>query len=187
MAKKPKVKNKKPIFKRWWFWLIVAIIIIGAVGGGSKKEDPQPETEIQTEAPTEAVTEVQTEAPTEAVELSEKEQIEKTIRDRIISEYTMTDIDSITINDDAGTETDGDYIALVNLTWNQKNDGKKSKEVLSLYSSDLAATLGAEVPSVNEVAIFWTVPYLNANAKCSYQRSGEGFAEMDMVWGKEFE
>ena len=51
----------------------------------------------------------------------------------------MTQIDRITINDDLGTETDGDYIALVYLTWNQKNTGKTSKKMLEMYSSDLAA------------------------------------------------
>lgn len=32
----------------------------------------------------------------------------------------MTDIDSITVNEDLGTEEDGDYVVLVNLTWKQK-------------------------------------------------------------------
>lgn len=55
----------------------------------------------------------------------------------------MTQIDRITINDDLGTEADGDYIALVYLTWNQKNTEKTSKKMLEMYSSDLAATLGS--------------------------------------------
>lgn len=69
----------------------------------------------------------------------------------------MTQIDRITINDDLGTEADGDYIALVYLTWNQKNTGKTSKKMLEMYPSYLAATLGEQNRSVNEIAIFWTV------------------------------
>lgn len=186
MSKKSKEKTKKPIFKKWWFWMIILIIIVGAFGG-KKKDEPQTETEAiteaQTEAPTEAATEIQTETVTEVVELSEKEQIEKTIRDRIEAEYNMVSIDGITINDNAGSDADGDYIALVNVTFNQKNKADTAKEVLSLYSSDLAATLGTESPSVSEVAIFWSVPYLESDAKCSYERSGDGFKEMDIVWG----
>lgn len=98
----------------------------------------------------------------------------------------MTQIDRITINDDLGTEANGDYIALVYLTWDQKNTGKTSKKMHEMYSSDLAATLGEQNSSVNEIAIFWTIPYLNDTAKCSYQRNGDGFVEMDMAWGKAF-
>lgn len=65
----------------------------------------------------------------------------------------MTQIDRITINDDFGTEADGDDIALVYLTWNQKNTGKTSKKMLEMYLSDLAATLGEQNSSVNEIAI----------------------------------
>ena len=50
------------------------------------------------------------------VVLTETQKIEKILTDRITEQYTMTQIDRITINDDLGTETDGDYIALVYLT-----------------------------------------------------------------------
>lgn len=59
--------------------------------------------------------------------------------------------------------------------------------MLEMYSSDLIATLGKQNSSVNEIAIFWAVPYLNDTAKCSYQRNGDGFVEMDMAWGKAFQ
>lgn len=68
----------------------------------------------------------------------------------------MTQIDRITINDDLGTEADGNYIALVYLTWNQKNTGKTSKKMLEMYSSDLAATLVEHNSSVNEIAFSGT-------------------------------
>ena len=114
--------------------------------------------------------------------------IEAVIRNHVSSEYQKTDIESITINADLGTEEPDDYIALVNLTWNVKNSGSTAKEVLTVYSEDLAATLGNECPSVQEVAIFWTVPYLNdATAKCSYERSDSGMVEMDMSWTPVFQ
>ena len=105
--------------------------------------------------------------------------IEKEIQDyaaNVISEnYTDTDIQQIEINENLGTEEDGDYIILTRLIWNTKNSGHTSKEMLEMYSSDFAARIGNEQPSVNEVAIFWTVPYLDsANAKWAYERNGDG-------------
>lgn len=118
--------------------------------------------------------------------LTEKEQIEAILTDRIEAEYDATEIDRITINDDLGTEEDGDYIALIYLIWNRKNSGKMSKEMLRMYSDDLAATLAEKNDTVKEMAIFWTVPYLNDRAKCSYERVTNGFAVMDLIWGKAF-
>ena len=124
-------------------------------------------------------------ATTEPVVLTETEQIEKILTERI-EEYHNAVIDRITINDDLGTEDENDYIALVYLTWNTKNSGKLSKEMLKMYSDDLAATLANENDTVQEIAIFWTVPYLNDTAKCSYERVPDGFVVMDEMWGKAF-
>ena len=125
-------------------------------------------------------------ATSDSVALTEQEQITKILTDRIGTEYSKTDINEITINDDLSTDESDDYIALVYLTWNVKNSGKTSKEMLKMYSDDLAATLANQNDSVTEIAIFWTVPYLDDNAKCSYKRVSNGFAEDDMVWGKAF-
>ncbi len=98
----------------------------------------------------------------------------------IMENYTYTDIESISINDDLGTDEEGDYIILARLIWNQKNKASTSKEMLSMYSSDFAARIGIEQPSVSEVAIFWTVPYLdNASAKWSYERVDAGMQLSD--------
>lgn len=207
MTKERKNKSKKPIFKKWWFWAIIAIIIMGTAGGNGKSEKDSTLSPVKTTAATEtAETEhenekdstqlpiettsvleiVATEHEDEFTSLTEKEQIEKILTDKIEEEYTSTVIERITINDNLGTEEKNDYIALVYLTWNQKNSGKTSKEMLRLYSDDLAATLANQNDTVKEIAIFWTVPYLNDSAKCSYERVNNGFAEMDMVWGKAF-
>ena len=118
---------------------------------------------------------------------SEKNTYKEDIRGHIIVNYSGTSVDSITINDDYGTDAEDDYIALVNLTWTVKNNGQMSKKVLKMYSEDLAATVAIECPNIQEIAIFWTVPYLNANAKCSYERKGNGMYEMDMYWDTAFD
>ena len=114
----------------------------------------------------------------------EAESAEKKLQDyavKIITEnYTYTSIESISINENLGTDEDGDYIILARLTWNQKNKASTSKEMLSMYSSDFAARIGTEQPSVKEVAIFWTIPYLdNASAKWSYERVDAGMQLSD--------
>ena len=69
---------------------------------------------------------------------------------------------------------------MARLIWNQKNKASTSKEMLSMYSSDFAARIGIEQPSVSEVVIFWTVPYLdNAGAKWSYERVDAGMQLSD--------
>lgn len=111
---------------------------------------------------------------------------EITIRKRIKEKYSDTDITSIILNPDLGTDTEDDLIALVNLTWNVQNSGKTSKEMLLMYSNDLAATVANECPNIQEIAIFWDVPYLKDNAKCAYERKDNGMYEMDFVWGNAF-
>lgn len=191
-------RGKKSIFKRWWFWVITAIIVIGVIGGGSNKGTQPSETServpltetVAISEVVEASAPVATEGPVAEVLDNVEEpmaSIERVIRGRINDKYTYSDISRITINENLGTDAEGDYIALVYITWTQKNSGKTSKEVLKLYSDDLAATIAQECDDIQEIAIFWTVPYLNnANAKCSYERKNGGMYEMDMLWDNAF-
>lgn len=129
------------------------------------------------------------EAPTAAAESGAgNTAIETMVRDRISEYYRDTDIDSISINADLGTDDPDDYIVLVNLTWNVMNRGSTSKEMLKMYSDDLAASVYQSGLNVQEIAIFWTVPYLsNANAKRAYERQTDGMYLTDEVWAAAFE
>lgn len=109
--------------------------------------------------------------------------IEALVRYRIGEYYSDTEIDSITINDDLGTDTPGDYVVLVRLIWNGKNSSSMAKEVLKVYSDDLAASLYEGSADVQEIAVFWTVPYLNnGNGKCAYERKSDGMYLTDEIW-----
>ena len=55
-----------------------------------------------------------------------------------------------------------------------------------MYSSDLALTVPEQCPNVQEIAIFWTVPYLKRSAKCSYERKNNEMYVMDMYWDSVF-
>ena len=127
--------------------LLATLTLFGGCGNQVPSDtatESAPDTEVTTTGAASAA-----ETP---VVLTETQKIEKILTDRITEQYTMTQIDRITINDDLGTEADGNYIALVYLTWNQKNTGKTSKKMLEMYSSDLAATLVEHNSSVNEIA-----------------------------------
>lgn len=105
------------------------------------------------------------------------------ILETINENYTYCDITELTINEDLGTEEAEDYIALVYITWNQKNSGTMSREVLEMYSNDLAYRIDQDKKEIQEVAIFWTVPYLNnAQAKWSFERKDDGMYLSDNVF-----
>ena len=112
------------------FSILLALVLCLLLCACGTKQD---ETAVNAETELSMTTE-------ETVALTEKEQIEKILRERIEEEYYNTVIDGITVNDDLGTEKENDYIALVYLTWNTRNSGKLSKTVLKMYSEDLAAT-----------------------------------------------
>lgn len=119
-----------------------------------------------------------------SIESKVKKKVQKYIDDN----YTYTKIDSVVVNENLGTDNDGDYIALVYLTWSQKNSGKTSKEMLDLYSSDMAARMYDDIPEIQELAIFWTVPNLNdGSAKISFERSDNGMKYTDEIFDSNFD
>ena len=100
-------------------------------------------------------------------------EIEEVITNRIKEKYMNTEISSITINENYGTNTPDDYIALVNLVWNVQNSAGTTNEMLSMYSNDLAATVANSCDNVQEIAVFWEVPYHGKNSKYSFERKGK--------------
>ena len=104
--------------------LLATLTLIGGCGNQEPSDtatESAPDTEVTTTGAASAA-----ETP---VVLTETQKIEKILTDRIAEQCTMTQIDRITINDDLGTEADGNYIALVYLTWDQKNIGMYNKLV----------------------------------------------------------
>ena len=104
-----------------------------------------------------------------------------------VKKYLDTKIDDITVNPDLGTEKNDDYVVLVRLTWNVKNSSEQSKKMLEMYSEDMAARMYQDLPEVQELAVFWTVPYLNnGNAKISFERANGGMRYSDKVFDGNF-
>lgn len=118
--------------------------------------------------------------------ISEKDQVEATLRGIVAEYYDDTDVSAVTINENLGTDETDDYVALVYLTWNVKNSKGTTKEMLAMYSEDFAARVGMELEHVTDFAVFWTVPYYSASdtiAKYSYERKGGGMYQTDAMIG----
>ena len=59
--------------------------------------------------------------------------------------------------------------------------------MLEMYSEDMAARMYQDLPEVQELAVFWTVPYLNnGNAKISFERVSGGMRYSDKVFDGNF-
>lgn len=146
----------------------------------------QAETETPQETPegeADAIGPEEPEQPTH--EETDQEKIERKARSICTEWYQNTSITNITVNENLGTDETGDYVLLVDLTWNVNNGPEMTKEMLEMYSEDFAARVGADIPTVNEFAVFWTVPNFSDDviAKYSYTRYGDGMQQTDVMLG----
>lgn len=174
-------KNKKGII----IATIAIVCLIGAFSGSNDTVSTTENANIKTqEVTSEVIAETQEPEINEETQepQTEQEKIIQTLTDRITSEYWQTDIDNITVNANLGTEEVDDYIALVRLTWNKKNSEDTSKEMINMYSRDLAAYIAATNSRIQEIVIFWEIPYLDMNAKISYERQNGYMYESDAMW-----
>ncbi|MBE7009108.1 MAG: hypothetical protein E7422_08245 [Ruminococcaceae bacterium] len=180
------------------------LFIVGCVfPSGDKDKTSTPPAESSTavnaalpkaDAPAEEVPPPKEETPAEAAPSEEvppdesvEAKFERKVKEYISNNYSQTVLDRVTINPDLGTDADGDYIALVYLTWNVKNKGQTSKDMLTMYSEDMAVRVYDDMPEIQELAVFWTVPYLNnGSAKLSFERNDKGMAYTDKVFDSNF-
>ena len=177
--------------------IVTILLCIGIASltacGGKKAEEPQPDPAPAVEEAQEPVEEVIEEVVEEAVTAETAEPVEPAAPEDVLTEYIMaritehypkTDIDKIEIGEDLGTEEEGDYVALIYLTWNVKNKPEMTEQMLQMYSDDMAASLALDHPEVQAAALFWEVPYLNAStSKWSYRRKDGGMYMDDRVLG----
>lgn len=107
-----------------------------------------------------------------------REAIKRVISGRIAEKYKGASVESVTVNDDLGNEETGHYIALVNASWGMKRSKAVSLEVLARYSADLAATVAARCPELQELAIFWAVPRItDVRLPYRFERSEDRMVE----------
>ncbi|WHF29090.1 hypothetical protein QJS65_20620 (plasmid) [Bacillus altitudinis] len=113
-----------------------------------------------------------------------KSEAEYEIESIVEDNYKTASIEEIEINEDMGSEKPNKLIALVHLSFDAKNSARTSYNMVEMYSDDLAAKIGSENDTVNQIAVFWKVPYIDEDetlAKFSYERSGEHMIITDKV------
>ncbi len=106
------------------------------------------------------------------------------IKTIIEENYKTTSIEKIEINEDMGSNENNKLIALVYLSFDALNTSKTAYNMVEMYSDDLAANIGKDNDTVNQIAVFWKVPYIDEDetvAKFSYERSGEQMKITDKV------
>ncbi len=115
---------------------------------------------------------------------TEQEKIENGARKICAENYKSTTVSNITVNENLGTDTEGDYILLVDLTWDVKNSKDTTKKMLAMYSQDFAARVGTDLQNVSEVTAFWKVPHYSKTdnvVKYTYTRKDNGMYQTDAM------
>jgi len=146
------------------------------------KEEQAVEKEIQ-EKPqvTESKPKEETKPVTQEVviQIDKKDDIKKMVEDIVSSDLKKTTIKDLLVNNYQAEENQ--YIVLPHLKWEVKNSKKMTVEMLEMYSDNIAAKL-AEEKGIQEITVFWEVPYhLEGQniAKFNYLRKGDGMAKVD--------
>lgn len=178
--------------------LLVAVLFLPGCSGNSDVETTVTEeststtettvTEIAvtstaietTEPPTIATSDEVTTVAESTTESDPKDVIASDVRYSVYGSTTKVDvsINKISINENLGTDSADDYIALIHLSFNTENSASTSKKMLNLINNEIAYNL-ADIDSINELTIFWTVPYLSSSdnniAKANFLRNDSGF------------
>ncbi|WP_144455688.1 hypothetical protein [Bacillus pumilus] len=113
-----------------------------------------------------------------------KREAEYKIKSIVEDNYKAASIEKIEINQDMSTDQDNKLIALVYLSFDFKNSAQTSYNMVEMFSDDLASKIGTDNNTINQIAVFWKVPYIGEDetlAKFSYERSGEQMIITDKV------
>lgn len=169
-----KGSSNQPIYKKWWFWAVVVLVIFVAIGVAASGNGIN-ESELANGDFT------YSEGP--------MREIEETIRSRAKEKYEDANITKLQIFDETDDGTDN-YTVMVYLDWSRKNKSDTAKDMLKMYSSDLAATIGNENEDVNTIRIYWRIPYLQENGNkvgngenyWIYTRDTNGMTLKDENW-----
>ncbi|MBT2615343.1 MULTISPECIES: hypothetical protein [unclassified Bacillus (in: firmicutes)] len=163
-------KVKKMLLSSVGSFILLVVVAFIAISNEEAEslDDTEPEVETTYTEPTVE----EPEANDEDVEITREEEIEEKAKG--IINYNFTKVEELDVNENLGLN-DGSYIVLPHLKWDAKNNAKRTKTLLEMYSDDLAANLAKE-GDISELVVFWEVPYhLEGKnvAKFTYTKNGE--------------
>ena len=128
-------KAKKPIFKKWWFWLVVIIVIVEAFvpNKDSDKNDSSPAESQTTES-----------QPVES-HIYDNAQVKDVIngsRTEKIGEYSIIEVNSEEVTDEALTDWYFNYVVPSNYNWcmilyADKNDNSGVYAIPGMVQKDI--------------------------------------------------
>ena len=163
--------------KSLYIGTLLALLLLGC-----GDEQVSPEEVASEDKSTESDTKPKDEsAPKEEQPKDVKEEIKGVVEAIVSDDLKRTNIKDVTVNNYQGEE--GKFIVLPYLEWEVKNSKDTTVEMLEMYSDNLAAKL-YEQEDIEEITIFWEVPYhLEGDnvAKFNYKRSDMGMAKLD-IW-----
>lgn len=102
-----------------------------------------------------------------------KNKIKSTIETRS-REYSLTEIDEVSVNDNASNQ--GSYIVIIRYKHESDN-----KDLMKQYSDDIAAYLNEQYGSIDEVSVFWSGSKLSGTCKRSYEKVSGGMKLSDQA------
>lgn len=86
------------------------------------------------------------------------------------------------LNDNQGTPEDGDYVLLINATY--ESGPKTGKDIISMASLALASGIEQNYSEITEMTIFWSCPNCSGDCKITYTRKTNGnMVKSDEFWG----
>lgn len=150
--------------------LICSLLILAACGDNASSAEEEGTNENNASAE-----ENNSENDNNEAELTREDEIEAFVIEVIEENINSTDITDIRVNEHQGTDDPDDFLVLIDLTWNVKNRAGTTQEMLEMYNSHIGAKL-AKLEDVEEVTIFWEVPYLAEGeniVKANLHRDGE--------------
>lgn len=95
-----------------------------------------------------------------------------------------SEIDSIEINPNYGTDASGDFIALVHMNYDLYRPAA-DMGVLVHNSNIIADALSEDCPEVVELAVFWNLTAYDNTGKITYTIDNEGYHYEDAMLPKE--
>lgn len=160
---------EKTFYKRLFFWLISLFVVIFIATIASN------EVEVVTNV------KEQTQDKKQASSNNPKDMI-KNEAESIAKELMSTSINKIEVNKNVSSNNPNDYDLVLHLSFDAKNTKKTTKKMLETYNNEIGARVGKVLNKVQELTIFWEVPFIQKGTnivKANLKRSEDNMLFKD--------
>lgn len=160
---------EKTFYKSLFFWLISLFVVIFIATIASN------EVEVVTNV------KEQTQDKKQASSNNPKDMI-KNEAESIAKELMSTSINKIEVNKNVSSNNPNDYDLVLHLSFDAKNTKKTTKKMLETYNNEIGARVGKVLNKVQELTIFWEVPFIQKGTnivKANLKRSEDNMLVKD--------